>query len=145
MQMRLAGIAGSADTRQYLAAPHAVSCVHEHTFRLQMHVMCKLALARVKVDCVSRYPCSTCPVLWIRLVAIATIMAPTSVSAHSGVSRPSARPPPQTNSTSDTKSALACGNRHKTSVLTILFQPQPISGRTLPRVSLLQRSLATPQ
>src|SRR5580658_9836796 len=48
--------------------------------------------------------------LWIRLVAIATIMSPMSIAAHSGVRSPSARPAPHANSTMETKSALRCGN-----------------------------------
>jgi hypothetical protein len=38
MQIRLAGIAGSADARQHLAAPRPVSCLHAQTSRLQMQV-----------------------------------------------------------------------------------------------------------
>src|SRR5258707_1675818 len=50
MQMRLAGIAGSADARHHLAAPHAVPCLHQPTPRLQMHVICKLTAPQVERD-----------------------------------------------------------------------------------------------
>src|SRR5260370_21100542 len=53
MQMRLAGIAGSADARHHLAAPHAVPGLHTQTSRLQMHVIRKLTAAHIQRDLVS--------------------------------------------------------------------------------------------
>src|SRR5260370_9746961 len=54
MQMRLAGIAGSADARHHLAAPHAVPSLHTQTSRLQMHVICKPTVTHVERACVPR-------------------------------------------------------------------------------------------
>ena len=54
MQMRLTGIAGTADARHQLAAPHAVPYLHTQTSRLQVHVISKLTATQVERDCVSR-------------------------------------------------------------------------------------------
>ena len=48
--------------------------------------------------------------VWIEVVATATIMSAMSIAAHSGVRSPSARPAPHANSTMATKIAVACGN-----------------------------------
>jgi hypothetical protein len=50
MQMRLAGVSGIADPRQYLTAPNAVSCLHTQTARLQVHVVCELPATQVESD-----------------------------------------------------------------------------------------------
>src|ERR1700730_844100 len=59
MQMRLASVSGTADSRQHLPAPHAIPCLHPQTSRLQMHVICELAATQGESDCISRH-CFQC-------------------------------------------------------------------------------------
>jgi hypothetical protein len=54
MQMRLAGVAGIANSRQYLATPNARSCLPAQTARLQMTVVRELPATQVEYDGVPR-------------------------------------------------------------------------------------------
>jgi hypothetical protein len=50
MKMRLASVSGSANPRQYLAAPNAVSCLHAQAARLQVAVVRELPATQVEDD-----------------------------------------------------------------------------------------------
>jgi hypothetical protein len=45
--VRLAGIAGTAHTRQHLTSPHEVACLDTQAPRLKMHIVPKLASAYI--------------------------------------------------------------------------------------------------
>jgi len=70
MQMRFASVSGIPNARQHLPSPHEIPCFHQHTSRLQMHVVCKLAAADVERDRIARYCLQRNWHRWVERVAV---------------------------------------------------------------------------
>ena len=55
MQMRLTSVSGTANARQDLPTPHAITRLYLQGSRLQMHVIRELATTYVERDCIARH------------------------------------------------------------------------------------------